>query len=298
MLAQSQAQVWGVNDSRTEYRQDAGLQGDAGAKSGFFQANSPVNFPVGATGWWHLLDVRHSEPYNNYAMQLAGGFFDQNLYFRKTNNNPSQSWSKILLETDGKVGIGTLSPTAKLHLSGTYDANTAAAVKMFYQGSWGTADYATNYRFLDIASTENGKVLQVNGTGIGIGTDAPVFNSPDKLYVTGNVGIGTRSPDAKLAVNGTIHSKEVKVDMNNFPDYVFDESYTLRPLKEVETYINKNRHLPDMPSASEVAKQGLNLGEAQALLVKKVEELTLYLIELKNENQVLNERVKRLENKK
>jgi hypothetical protein len=60
--------VWGDWNSRTEYRHDAGLRGDAGALSCFFQTNAPVNYPLGATSWWHLLDVRHSNAANNYAM--------------------------------------------------------------------------------------------------------------------------------------------------------------------------------------------------------------------------------------
>ncbi len=64
------AQVWGANNTRTDYRDDAGLQGNAGAMSGFYQTASPVNFPSGATGWWHLLDVRHDNPNNNTAFRL------------------------------------------------------------------------------------------------------------------------------------------------------------------------------------------------------------------------------------
>ncbi|HPD23730.1 MAG TPA: hypothetical protein PK285_04925, partial [Bacteroidales bacterium] len=90
---------WGNAGVRTETRDNAGLQGDAGARSGFFETSAPspaANWPSGASSWWHLLDVRHSNNSNNYAMQFAGSFFDQRLFFRKTNNNPAQPWSEIV----------------------------------------------------------------------------------------------------------------------------------------------------------------------------------------------------------
>ncbi|MFA6083759.1 hypothetical protein [Mucilaginibacter sp.] len=95
----------------------------------------------------------------------------------------------------------------------------------------------------------------------------------------GNVGVGTTTPDAKLTVNGTLHSKEVRVDMNVLPDYVFEPGYYLLTLDEVKSYIDKNKHLPGVPSAEQTEKEGLKLGEMNAVLLKKVEELTLYLIE-------------------
>jgi len=101
----------------------------------------------------------------------------------------------------------------------------------------------------------------------------------------GNVGIGTENPDAKLAVNGTIHSKEVKVDLNvPAPDYVFAKDYNLRSLKEVENYVNQNSHLPEIPSAKDFEKDGIQLAEMNMALLKKIEELTLYMIEMKKEN--------------
>ncbi len=96
----------------------------------------------------------------------------------------------------------------------------------------------------------------------------------------GNIGINTSAPDPayKLSVNGTVRAKEIKVDAG-WSDYVFFDNYTLRPLKEVERFIIKNKHLPDVPSATEVEKKGINVGQADALLLRKIEELTLYLIE-------------------
>ncbi|MDP4209186.1 MAG: hypothetical protein Q8928_10270 [Bacteroidota bacterium] len=95
----------------------------------------------------------------------------------------------------------------------------------------------------------------------------------------GNVGIGTTSPQNKLDVNGTIRAKEVKVTLEGWSDFVFKPSYKLKPLSEVEQYINKNGHLPEVPSETEVKQNGVNVGDMQAKLLQKVEELTLYVIE-------------------
>ena len=103
----------------------------------------------------------------------------------------------------------------------------------------------------------------------------------------GNIGIGSSNPDAKLTVAGTIHSSEVKVDSTiPTPDYVFYPSYELIPLNEVKNYIDKNHHLPEIPSASQVAKEGINLGEMNTRLLKKIEELTLYLINNSKELEI------------
>jgi hypothetical protein len=96
----------------------------------------------------------------------------------------------------------------------------------------------------------------------------------------GNVGIGISNPAEKLSVNGNIRAKEVKVEAANWPDYVFEEGYKVGTLQELESYIKANKHLPDMPSAKEIDVQGLQLGEMVKMQQKKIEELTLQLIEL------------------
>jgi hypothetical protein len=106
--------------------------------------------------------------------------------------------------------------------------------------------------------------------------------SGSNVYFNGNVGIGTTSiTDAgyKLYVETGIRTRKVKVDQATWPDYVFYDGYKLPPLPEVESFIKKNNHLPGVPSAAEVKKEGLDLGEGQAVLLKKIEELTLYVIE-------------------
>lgn len=87
----------------SQTRDNAGASGAEGAVSGFFETYNPVNYPAGAAGWWHLLDIRHTNPANNYAMQFAGSFYDQNLYFRKTDNSADRPWLRVI--TSKRINI-------------------------------------------------------------------------------------------------------------------------------------------------------------------------------------------------
>jgi len=132
-----------------------------------------------------------------------------------------------------------------------------------------------------------------------------------KLILTnsqGRVGIGTDNPDEILTVNGNIHAKEIKVDLDVPADYVFQKYYTgnsiLKPsynfktLEEVEYFIKKNHHLPEIPSSIEIKDNGLKVGEMNNLLLQKIEELTIYLIEQNKVNKKLEDRIRELEKSK
>lgn len=114
----------------------------------------------------------------------------------------------------------------------------------------------------------------------------------------GNVGIGTANPRSKLSVNGMIRSTEIKVLADiTVPDYVFEPDYELRTLKETKAYIRKNKHLPEIPSAAEIAKNGIDLGDMNMRLLKKIEELTLYQIELMERLEATEAAYRKMEDK-
>ncbi|HBZ66316.1 MAG TPA: hypothetical protein DEO70_05710 [Bacteroidales bacterium] len=138
-----------------------------------------------------------------------------------------------------------------------------------------------------------GKILISDRLGYGVWTNPPeetpqywTLNSTTKTLYAGElkVGVGTNNTgDYAMAVNGTIGCKELKVEIGsaiwNWPDYVFKSGYTLPSLSEVEQFVIDNGHLPGVPSAAKVESDGIAVGEMQATLLKKVEELTLYLID-------------------
>jgi len=99
--------------------------------------------------------------------------------------------------------------------------------------------------------------------------------------------------DAKLSVNGYTYSKKVKVTQTGWPDYVFHKDYFLRSLPEIENYIQQHQHLPGVPSAADVEKEGLDLGDNQVALLKKIEELTLYIISLNKEVEALKNEIRK-----
>jgi hypothetical protein len=322
--------------AQTQTRDNAGLQGDAGAVSGFFETLAPVNYPAGATNWWHLLDVRHSNSANNFAMQFAGSFFDQELYFRKTSNNAGQPWQKVVMENDGKVGVGRV-PQYNFDVAGTgrIDGQAWFSYGNTSMGgySWTNAALTTNSieivnnhgTVTDSSPTlvfhrygsggpqfrlaaDGSNVLYLESAGVNSSRSPLAYGGGpnsyfSKLYIDadltamGNVGIGTATPREKLSVNGNIRAKEVKVESINWPDYVFEEGYDIGTLKGLESYIKTNKHLPEMPSAKEVETNGLAVSEMLKLQQKKIEELTLHLIELSKKVEDQDAYIKTLKKK-
>lgn len=212
----------------------------------------------------------------------ASGFLND--FWQLINNN-------VCLNTKyNNVGIGTDRPAQKLHVLDGNILISRSPIQTKAPGSkngsvlfgdfitekstlgeWGIEYYTGN----DDYASNGLNFWKPFSSGNGGGNDY--------LYLRndGDIGIGTeKTCGYKLAVKGKILCTELKVQLvTDWCDYVFDKSYKLRPLHDVETFISTNLHLPDVPSADEVKTNGLNVGEMNVVLLKKIEELTLYAIE-------------------
>ncbi|MFM7856153.1 MAG: hypothetical protein ACKO96_30590, partial [Flammeovirgaceae bacterium] len=160
--------------------------------------------------------------------------FNPQLLFNGLNNS--------VLIPSAKFGIGTNTPSANVHLVSPSSSNPINALKIEV-ASFSNPDNAANSSYFS--------VRDIGGN-----------STPFIIKGNGFVGIGTSSPDQTLTVNGQIHAKDVLVDANvPAPDYVFEKEYNLLPLDSIKNYIDKNKHLPEVPSANEFKKKGVNLGD-------------------------------------
>ncbi|MBA3680034.1 MAG: hypothetical protein H0W73_02425 [Bacteroidetes bacterium] len=143
-------------------------------------------------------------------------------------------------------------------------------------------------------------IMTLKGNGkVGIGTINPVAS----LHVAGTAVIGplsiTSGPHAnfRLSVDGKLLTKEIYVTMQNWADYVFEKNYELKSLPDIEKYIEINKHLPGVPSAKEIAESGNNMADTDRILLEKIEELTLYMIEQNKQIKSLQSELEHLKNK-
>jgi hypothetical protein len=227
--------------------------------------------------------------------------------------------NKVLtLAVNGNVGIGSANPNARLDVDGAillpgstgntqgrpalshtritgeiagYSTSSPLADDGFLRLSAGGGTNAIAKSFIDLSGYSTVPEMRENIT---LGTAGL-----ERMRITGNgfVGIGTTSPREALSVNGNIRAKEIKVEATNWPDYVFGKNYRLSSLAEIEKHIQEKGHLPGIPSAKEVESTGIDLGDMNAKLLKKIEELTLYLIQYGKEMNAVKAELKSLKEK-
>jgi hypothetical protein len=304
------------NSAFGAYTLGANLSGIYNVGIGYSSMNSVTtgnsNVGIGTKTLNTITNGSNNTALGNYAGQsLVSG--DNNIIIGYDINVPNLTGSNQLnignwiYGSVGNIGIGVSSPQEKLHVDGrvkiglisdnpaTTHIVTTDATGVLYKG------LITDIAFWkkNTAITPNNPIYYDGPSSIGIGTNNP--NSNTKLHIAGGnvfidnkLYIGTTVPaagvlnDYALAVNGNAIFNNAKVKLfGAWPDYVFENEFKLMPLDDLQKYIDTNKHLPNVPTANDVEKNAIDIGENQKILLQKVEELTLYILQLKKEIDLL-----------
>ena len=243
-----------------------------------------------------------------YNLRLAGtaeGPYGYSLLQSFYNNAPG---GKIILQRDaGNVGIGTTSPACKLDVNG--NTMIRGQIQISQPTSYGqlsiTNTGTDRESPAEVVFSKNSQITAVGyrrNRAIG-GNLTNDFTKEGMFLFQGGKDVlfmelnGPAIFSSDLNIDGNTKTRKIKVTQTDWPDYVFDTSYQLTPLPQVEKYIQTNKHLPEVPSVAEVKKEGLDLGDNQALLLKKIEELTLYILQQHKEFQSIKEEMKDLKSR-
>lgn len=271
--------------------------------------------------WSRVLQVYD---YNNAAISVKTPVRDWQIGTAATgglmfvDNTADGTPSRLTLSSNGNVGVGTSTPLESLNNMGLHIGRGGHSTLVLGDPAGGAGGFVqtsdnrhrvwiganlyddVNNSWRSLQPSKGAAGISVQADQGGWGTEIDFYASEDgsltprmTILANGNVGIGTIDPKGyRLAVNGDAIFTKIKVKQySNWPDYVFASNYNLPTLAEVEKFIRDNSHLPGVPSAKEVEKNGLDLGDNQALLLKKIEELTLYMIELKKTNDKMEKRM-------
>ena len=240
-----------------------------------------TDLPTGAYQYGYVMEMYSG---SNYGVQMYIPENRGTLYFRSGWGSLG-TWREVLTADSYSTTLDTRYPrlTAQNTYSGIQRVNrNASTASSDYHMELRSDDTGNGAAYVGLRfhqSNQSWGQIRYNGSGFHF-TNGNTFDYK-KVY-TGNLVVnGSSDFTGKMIVDNDIESKKVKVSVNpgSVPDYVFQPNYELKPLEELESFVIANSHLPNIPSANEMGKDGQNLGEMQLKLLEKVEELTLYTIE-------------------
>ena len=217
-------------------------------------------------------------------------------------SNPFHLESRNASITDGEITLGNPNDRKLKLMTTDFPAFYANASRSgnsyicYQQGASFAIEFNNNAMLFRTAYTENNtRIMEINGW-----RDPLCLKTDGSIVMKGKVGINTENTtaDYTLAVDGGIITTKVFIqDVDDWPDYVFEDTYKLMPLRELKKFVADNKHLPDMPSESEIVEQGYDIQEIQQALLKKIEELTIYTLQQQEVIELLEQRIRELERK-
>jgi len=258
----------------------------------YFEFSKTIVFPNGQSNMVSYIAIPNTLIGGNLTISITGGYNYQ-------------------------LNKGVLSKRITIVDNGSGQFSSTSSEVLYANGElarqWNIGDFDSATRRIPIyhlLNTGNDLNIRIEGqlinsvaittikNAISISAPVALVNTKTRQYksmMDDRIGIGTLDPRERLSVNGNIRAHEIKVETANWPDYVFKPDYQMRSLDELKTFIDNYHHLPEIPSEDDVAKNGIALGEMNKLLLKKVEELTLYLIEKDKKEKNLEARLQHLE---
>lgn len=260
------------------------------------QTNYPYEIPQWP--WKYLFVMRHNDSNLNYQFQISTTFeHDDRIFFRKlahlkTDTEYNNNWQEFATR-----GVNTFNGVQTIngdqYVNGNIHVNKYLFIPSNRELIFGNTSDRDHSLRISYNGNDNNGSCYINYSGdLRYRNGSMTDDVPVVLFSKdNNVGIGTLDPQGyKLAVNGTIRAKEIKVD-SDWADFVFKKDYKLPTLGEVKKHITEKGTLPGIPSESDVKANGVSLGEVNALLLQKIEELTLYVIKQQEEIEILKEKV-------
>lgn len=191
---------------------------------------------------------------------------------------------RFVINIAGKVGVGTDVPQALLHVGENDGGQNHPRAPILLSRYWVSATDTRASSIFQYCDGINDKMIfAVSGNGGSTTSPVNITQSKMVIQANGNVGIGTITPSSRLSVNGTVSAREINITLDNWPDYIFDADHVLLPIDSLSAVIERQRHLPNMPTSKEIDMRGANVGELLMKQQEKIEELALYIIQLHNE---------------